>query len=136
MELRHATAQCPKCQDKVELRRRVRLWEGASARAAAQAAALLRAGGPGQWQPQQRLVRHDSPVDAAAAAGREHRNASRRAEAVAETLGRLDGTFAYASLMQALEKAGLSADRAEKERIRLLAQDHIFEPTVGHYRML
>ncbi len=126
---------------------RRRLWEGedgreaqrVAAELATQMATLHRGAGalhPPPLEPPRPLVQHDTPVDAAAAAGRRERNASRRAEAVTVALTRLLGEHDHAETLSALQRAGIPAARAEQEIVRMLATDYLFEPRVGHYRVL
>ncbi len=141
---------CPRCQTSVDVRRRRRFWEGPDAieaRAAAGrvAAAFAQGLDPADGSadgPEQALidrrpaVRHDTPMDAAAAKGRQHTNKSARAEEVALWMTRLVGDVAHDDLVAALQRSGLDFDRAEREVTRMLAADVIFEPRAGHYRHL
>lgn len=147
VDLRHAKVSCPRCRAPAELRKRRRLWEGGGAAeaqaAAAHLAAALSRGEPGDALQQvgaladdRPLPRHDSTVDAAAAKGRAVRNASARADEVAAWMTRLSGGSSHEELVAALCKAGLSADRAEREIVRMLATDVVFEPRPGQYQAL
>ncbi len=82
-----------------------------------------------------RTPRHDDPLDAAAAQAR-GLPPSRRAEAVATALSALKGDLAHAEFTEALLRAGLPAERVEKEVVRLLATDRLMEPSPGRYRLL
>lgn len=139
LELRHATATCPRCQAKVEVAKRRRLWEGDDAREAQAAAAQARltgaAGPEAVLLTPQKVPRHDAPVGAAAAAGRGITNLSQRAEAVAVWLCQ-EGPASDGDLTDALVAAGLDAERAGKEIVRMLACDHLYEPRAGHYGVL
>lgn len=147
VELRSRTASCPRCARRVELDRRTRLWEGDDAREARSAAASLRAAltqGVPVPVANQRLrdadpepvARHDSPVEAAAAKGRSVTNLSERADEVAAWLTRLLGPTDHDTLLAALEKAGLTRARAEREVVRMLATDVLYEPRAGSYASL
>jgi hypothetical protein len=81
-------------------------------------------------------ARHDSPADAAAAKASAFAGKSQRAEAVALWLTRLNGPTPHLEFMQALEKAGLDAARAEAEVVRMLACDILFEPQAGRYALV
>lgn len=148
VELRNATSTCPRCQKNVDLRRRRRLWEGDAPEDARQATAAistaLAQGRPFEeaaqavttLQDPAPVPKHDSPVDAAAAKARGITNKSDRAEAVLQWLTELEGTVADADALAALQKAGLTLPRAEKEIVRMLASDVIFEPRAGWYQHL
>ncbi len=82
------------------------------------------------------LVRHDDPLDAAAAKARAVRNLSERAELLALWGTRLMDGLDHDILMEGLRRAGLPGDRAQKEIVRMLATDVIFEPRPGQYRHL
>lgn len=142
--LRGRTASCPRCTRRVELDRRTRLWEGDDAREARSAAASLRAalaqGIPVEVANRrlreadpEPVVRHDSPVDAAAAQARRTTNLSERADEVAAWLSRLLGPTDHDTFVAALEKAGIPRPRAEREVVRMLAADVIYEPRAGSY---
>lgn len=147
VELRSRTASCPGCGKRVDLDRRTRLWEGTDAREARSAAASLRAalaqGVPVEVANRrlrdadpEPVVRHDSPVDAAAAQARAITNQSDRADEVAAWLTRLLGPTDHDTFVAALEKAGLSRERAEREIVRMLACDVVYEPRAGSYASL
>lgn len=87
-------------------------------------------------RPPEPLARHDSPVEAAAAQARQVRNLSGRADRVALWLTRLQGDVAHDAYVDALGMAGLDRARAEKEIVRMLATDVIYEPRAGAYRAL
>ncbi len=147
-ESRHHHSSCPRCPASVDLRRRRRFWEGDDAATARQAAAAVNAALEQGIDPQdaaeairllapeERTARHDSAIDAAAAKARPLVNKSQRAEAVALWLTRLQGPSSDDDYMAALRKAGLAHERAEKEIIRMLACDVVFEPRPGHYAAL
>jgi len=145
VELRNATASCPACGAEADLARRTRLWEGDSPQEAqaAVAQARLQAAGPQAILHMQRLAAtarpargHDSPVDAAAAAGTGVRNRSERAEAVARAYGRLCADIPHADLVEALTRAGLEPARSAVEVTRMLACDVLLEPRAGTYRFV
>lgn len=144
VELRHATATCPRCQSGVDLARRRRFWEGESGReaqaAAASVAARMQGGDVGAEAVQARLgpepARHDDPLDAAAAKARGVTSKSGRAEEVLHWLTRLQEGASHDDAVEALVRAGLTRERAEKEIVRMLAGDVIFEPRAGRYRSL
>jgi hypothetical protein len=142
VELRHETASCPSCHAPVEVARRTRLWQGDDARQAQAAVAHHRAAMAGGLAAVQALAprrpepRHDSPADAAAAQASGLVNKSARAEAVALWMTRLVGLVPHRDLVDAMGKAGLDADRAEREVVRLLATDVMVEPKAGSYRVL
>lgn len=125
------------------MRRRQRLWSGDDARAGQSSAAELRgqmAGADpahliGLGLPERR-VRHDGPVEAAAAKARNITNKSARAEAIALWLTRMCDTATHDDYLDAMRKAGLDEARAEQEVIRMLACDVIYEPRAGHYAAL
>lgn len=143
VDLRQATARCPRCKAQADLRSSRHLWQGDLPQEAQAAAAALRLG-PGQAAaierlsrpPARQLPRHDSATDAAAAQAAGIVNRSERAERVAEALTRLCGLAAHADLACALEKAGLDPKRAEAEIVRMLACDLLVEPRAGMYRSL
>jgi hypothetical protein len=124
------------------------LWQGGSAHEAATAAAAVRAAilqgrtpedaatAVAAIAPAPRDARHDSPLDAAAAKARAFVNKSQRADAVALWLTRLLGAATEDDYLATLHRAGLSAPRAEKEILRMLACDVIFEPSPGRYQAL
>ncbi len=136
--MRHATATCPRCQKKVDLRKRTRLWEGASAAEAQAAAASLRDEERAEIMlaDHRPVVRHDSPVSAAAAQANAAVNKSEKAELIATWLTRLKGLSTHAEYLAAMQQAGLDEERSEKEIIRMLATDVIYEPKAGSYRAL
>lgn len=139
VELRHATATCPRCKSKVDLAARKPLWTGddaAQAQAAVAEASARRKGGAGTALPPSPLPRHDSPADAAAAAAKGIINKSARAEEVARWLERVGGPMAHRTLVDALQRAGLDQDRAEAEITRMLAMDLLMEPKSATYRMV
>lgn len=147
VELRNAGASCPRCQKRNEIRKRTRLWEGPNARDAQSAAVHLRTQMAKGIEPEIALKsfkmaqedavpRHDSPIDAAAAKARAVTNKSQRADAVALWLTRLVGDVDHMGYLDALERAGLERTRGEKEIVRMLAGDVIFEPQAGRYRCL
>lgn len=145
VELRHSTSTCPRCGHRVELSRRRRLWQGDSlAEAKAAVAAHRAAMAQGTDLPSaaaavaapQPLVRHDDPVDAAAAQARRERNASHRADLLAVWLTRLLGEADHDTYLTAMGRAGIPAARREKEITRMLATDVIYEPRAGRYRTL
>jgi hypothetical protein len=142
VELRHESSTCPRCGTKADLKRRRRLWQGDSAQEARAALATLGATRNKAQSAVESLrlpaarafPRHDSPMEAAAAAGRP-RNHSKRAEEVARVLDRL-GPMGHEELVEALGKAGLDAKRAEAEVVRMLATDFLLEPRPGQYRVV
>ena len=135
VELRNAAATCPRCQAKNGLEGRKKLWQGDDARDAQGAAAAIAQAG--RIRPAlERLPRHDSPIDAAAAKGRALVNKSARAEMVALWLERLAGPMEHRHLIDAMVRAGLDQDRAEAEVTRMLAMDLLMEPRSGHYRLV
>ena len=148
VELRSTTSRCTRCGRTTDLAKRQRHWTGDDAKAAARAVGAVRtalaqglsideAGNAANallLDP--RPVRHDSPTDAAAAKAREHTNHGDRAENVALWLTRLQGPTDEATYLDALQKAGLSLERAQKEIIRMLACDIIYEPQAGRYAAL
>jgi hypothetical protein len=143
VELRHDTASCPSCHAQAEVAARTRLWQGDDARQAQLAVAHHRAalaGGLAAVQglaPRRPEPRHDSAADAAAAQASGLTNKSARAEAVALWMTRLRGGLVpHAELVDAMGKAGLDADRSEREVVRLLATDVMVEPRAGFYRVL
>jgi len=142
VELRHAAVSCPSCGTAVDLADRVKLWQGDSAADARAAAAHHRAAMAGglpavqSLRPRRPEPKHDSPADAAAAQASGIVNKSARAEAVALWMTRLVGLVPHADLVAAMGKAGLDADRAEREVVRLLATDLMVEPRAGSYRVL
>jgi hypothetical protein len=144
VDARHATVSCPSCRKAVELSQRTKLWEGEDALVAQRQAGLHRAAMAAKtvspavslFQPATRVVRHDSPMEEAAAAARGIANKGSRAEMVAGTLDRLQGLTPHASLVHALQLAGLERERAELEVARMLAMDILMEPKAGQYRML
>jgi hypothetical protein len=148
VELRHFSSKCTRCGRSSPIAKRQRHWTGDDAKEAGIAASAIRMGlAQGtpldqlveqvmELQSNPRPVRHDSPIDAAAAKSREVINASERAEIVALWLTRLLGPSSDATFREALEKAGLEAERAEKEVIRMLACDVIYEPKMGYYAAL
>ncbi len=145
IELRHATASCPRCQKRVDVARRTRLWQGEDQRQAQAAVAAHRAAmATGQpvaqiveaLRPEEPLARHDDPLDAAAAQARQARNLSERADLLALWGTRLMDGLDHDILMEGLRRAGLPGERAAKEIVRMLATDVIFEPRPGHYRHL
>jgi hypothetical protein len=142
LETRHARVTCPSCSTPVESASRARLWQGDSAAEAQAAAAHHRAALAGgsaavaALQPHRPEPRHDSPADAAAAQAAGIANKSARAEMVALWMTRLVGLVPHADLVDAMAKAGLPLDRAEKEVVRLLATDVMVEPRAGAYRVL
>lgn len=117
---------------------RTHLWTGDNGRAAAAAAASLRAKAAGapDLSPNEPMPRHDCLSDAAAAQARGLVNKSRRAEAVALWMNRLGGDALHADLVEAMVAAGLDAERAEREIVRMLATDYLGEPRAGRYRVL
>lgn len=82
------------------------------------------------------LVQHDSAVDAAAAKANAVVNKSQKAELVALWLTRLQGPSSHNDHLAAMRKAGLDAERADKEIVRMLAMDVVFEPKAGVYQCL
>ncbi len=147
VEQRHQRVTCPGCRKNVALDDRTRLWQGDNATDARSAAASIRAALAQKITVEvanQRLrdarevpvSRHDSPIDAAAAKGRTVRNLSARADEVAAWLTRLLGPTPHDDFILAMVKAGIPAARAEKEVVRMLATDIIFEPRVGAYSSL
>ncbi len=147
MDLRSKTSRCPGCQTAVDLDRRRRLWEGDDARDAQAAAGRVRLElAAGQAAPAQQALleemalpqapRHDSPVDEAAARARAVTNKSQRADAVALWLTRLQGQASHDDYLGALSQAGLERTRAEKEIVRMLACDVVYEPRAGYYQAL
>ncbi len=87
-------------------------------------------------RPAPRVPRYDDPVDAAAAKARGTVNKSERAEQVMLWLTRLLGDAPHDDVIRSLRRAGLDGERAEKEVVRMLACDVIFEPRAGYYRHL
>ncbi len=87
-------------------------------------------------KPDKPVPRYDDPVDAAAAKARGTINKSERADIVLLWLSRLQETAEHDDAIRSLLRAGLDADRAEKEIIRMLACDVIYEPKAGSYRHL
>jgi predicted RNA-binding Zn-ribbon protein involved in translation (DUF1610 family) len=142
VESRHTTASCPSCHAQVEVAARTRLWQGDDAREAQAAVGHHRAALAGGLAAVQRSTarrpepRHDSATDAAAAQASGLANKSARAEAVALWMTRLVGQVTHCDLVEAMGKAGLDADRAEREVVRLLATDVMVEPKAGLYRVL
>ena len=142
VELRHATASCPKCNASYTLPDRKPLWHGDDGRAAQAAVAHHRAAMAGGLEATQALKprrpgpKHDSPTDAAAAQAAGIVNLSARAEAVALWMTRLVGLATHGQLIEAMVKAGLDPARAEREVVRLLAMDLLMEPKAGHYRLV
>ncbi len=148
VELRHATTTCTHCRKTVDLARRRRLWQGDDLQAAQSAAAAMRtaraqgvpekqaAAAVASLEPPQPLARHESSIDAAAAKAHGITNKSARAEAVALWMTRLEGPTGEDDLLAAMKKAGLPLQRAEKEIVRMLACDILYEPTVGKYAAL
>jgi hypothetical protein len=142
VELRHATATCPACRSAYDLAGRKPLWQGEDARAAQAAVAHHRAALAGGLPAVQALrpvrpePRHDSPADAAAAQAGGIVNLSARAEAVALWMTRLMGQVPHQELVEAMGKAGIPRERAEREVVRLLATDLMMEPKAGRYRAL
>ncbi len=135
VELRHAAISCPRCQAKVEMRGRSLLWQGDDARdAQAAASQASRRGAIPDLVGPERIPRHDSPADAAAAQAKSIINKSARAEAVALWLDRIAGPVPHRLLVDSLERAGLDQDRAEAEITRMLALDLLMEPRSGYYR--
>jgi hypothetical protein len=142
VELRHATASCPACSVAYDLADRKPVWQGEDARSAQAAVAHHRAAMAGGLQAVQALrphrpePRHDSPADAAAAQAGGIVNLSARAEAVALWMTRLVGLVPHPQLLEAMGKAGIPRERAEREVVRLLATDLMMEPKAGRYRIL
>lgn len=148
IELRHATTTCTSCRKTADVSRRRRLWQGDNLREAQSAAAAMRTARAQDLpeaeahqavqalHPPQPLARHDSPIDAAAAKAHGIVNKSARAEAVALWMTRLLSQPTEDELMQAMRKAGLDGERAEREIVRMLAADVMYEPRVGHYAVL
>lgn len=141
--MRQASASCPSCNTRCEPGTRRHLWRGESPQEAQAAAAQLRlpkganATIQALAEPKARASpRHDSPVDAAAAQGSGITNKSERAAAVAKALCRLQGAVPHGELVAAFVKAGLEAERAEAEVVRMLATDVLIEPRAGAYRWL
>lgn len=87
-------------------------------------------------RPDAPVARYDDPVDAAAAKARGTINKSERADLVLLWLTRLQASVAHDDAIRSLRRAGLDAERSEKEIIRMLAGDVIFEPKAGFYRHL
>ncbi len=147
VDLRHTRASCPRCQRPADLDRRRRLWQGDDAREAQAAAGRLRLElTTGDQAPLQqarvdelalpKVPRHDSPVEEAAARARAVTNKSQRADAVALWLTRLQGASSHDDYVGALSRAGLDRVRAEKEIVRMLACDVVYEPRAGYYQAL
>lgn len=148
VEARHGTTTCPGCRGSRPAKRRRALWSGDSAVDAQKATAAIRAAlaqglpvdqaaaAAQALRPVDALPKHDNVLDAAAAKARGLRNASDRAEAVMLWLGRLAGPLPENDVLEALGKAGLGHDRAEKEIVRMLAGDVIYEPRAGYYEVL
>ena len=142
VELRHATASCPRCQASYDLAGRTLLWHGEDGRAAQAAVAHHRAALAGGLaavaglKPKRPEARHDSPADAAAAQAAGIVNLAARAEAVALWMTRLIGPVPHRDLLEAMAKAGIERTRAEREVVRMLATDLLMEPKAGFYRIL
>lgn len=128
-EDRFETASCPHCQTRQELGKRSVL---AHVSTAAEARAIL-------VQPvamTESLPRHDSLVDAAASKAKGIRSKTRLAETALEWGCKLFRPLPHGQAIEILQAAGLDAERGEQEIRRLLVQDQIFEPKVGHYSWL
>lgn len=80
--------------------------------------------------------KHDSPAAAAAAKARIIANPSKKAELILQTLTKVLGDVPENDALRAMRDAGLTSERAEKELVRMLACDEIFEPRLGYYRSL
>lgn len=148
VDLRYKTSRCPRCPALVDLRRRKRFWQGDSPSDARQAAAALNTA-IAQGRPVEEAAaafdaladprpvpRHDSAVDAAAAKAAVVVNKSQKAEVVALWLSRLQGDASEDDFVGAMHRAGVDRTRAEKELVRLLACDVVYEPVAGRYRAL
>jgi len=134
-EARHASSTCVRCGERHSHAAGRVLASGVPAAAAREIVA--RAAAPQGPAPAPRVDRHDDPLDAAAAKGRAIANRSARAEAVALWCCRLlGGAVRHAQLLDALQRAGLDADRAEQEVVRMLACDLLLEPRPGLYRLV
>ncbi len=129
----------------MESKRRTRLWQGDDLRQAQAAVALHRAAmaqgttlqaAQSALRPDAPLPRYDDPVDAAAAKARGTINKSERAELVLLWLTRLQESVPHDDAVRSLRRAGLDDERSEKEIVRMLAGDVIFEPKAGFYRHL
>lgn len=139
VETRHANAKCPNCRTNAQLAGKRRLWEGpdaAGAQAAAAQHASLLAGAPLLKGTPAPVRRHDNALEAAAASARGIANKSQRAEMVALTLTRAQGASPHDQLVQAMLLAGLDAERAQKEVVRMLACDVLTEPRAGRYAVI
>lgn len=135
VELRHATVACPRCGERAELAGKALLWQGTDARAAQEAVARQRAPpGVEEWLRVPKPARHDSRVEAAAAAGRGIANKSLRAEAVVASLSQGQPDVAAEELQTAMVQSGLDVERARLEVVRMLARDILMEPRPGRYR--
>lgn len=148
VDLRAKTSRCTACGRNQDIATRHRHWTGETAAEARTAAGRIRAA-LAQGIPLEdtalaesliledpRPASHDSPIDAAAAKGRDIRNLSDRAEEVALWMTRLEGPSSEPRLLEALVKAGLSSERAGKEITRMLACDVTYEPKAGFYASL
>lgn len=133
VELRNASSNCPACGANNELDPFRLVWTGDDAKDVIAAVSQLRAAGTTPLPL--RVPRHDDPLDAAAAQAR-GLPPSRRAEAVATALAALTGDLAHDQLTEALLRAGLPHERAQRELVRLLATDRLMEPSPGRYRLL
>jgi DNA-directed RNA polymerase subunit RPC12/RpoP len=139
IEQRNQTAKCPACSRVVAIAGRLKLWEGDNGLQAAEAAGRQRASGfdvAALENQGAKVPRHDSPADAAAAQAQGIINQSRRAESVATWMTRLVGQPSHQQLVEAMAKAGLEQQRAEREIVRMLACDYLTEPRAGTYRVL
>jgi DNA-directed RNA polymerase subunit RPC12/RpoP len=145
IELRHTNVACPGCRHRVAVARRTRLWQGDSMNEAQQAVALHRAAfaqdtnivaAAAIMRMPSPLARHDDPLDAAAAKCKAIRNASARADELGKWLTRLVGQASHDTWLDGLSRAGLDPERAQKELVRMLATDVIFEPRAGFYAHL
>lgn len=107
---------------------------------AAHRAASAHGGSPEAVQASLRMPakvpRHDDPLHAAAAQAKRITNKSERADTIALWLTRLQGDTPHEDYVTAMGHAGIDGERAEKEILRMLAADVIFEPRAGLYRSL
>ncbi len=140
IETRAGKVRCPNCTKAAEVKRRTRLWAGDDANEARVAAGEFRAkmvwGESAPAPPTPQPARHDDPLDAAAAKASGVRAVTAKAEAVALWLTRLMGEASHDEYVEAMGRAGIPRQRAEKEVVRMLATDVVFEPRTGSYRLL
>lgn len=139
VETRHVTSTCPRCGKESKLATRTKLWMGENAGKAREAVASL-SGQEGALSidllSREPVRKHDSPAAAAASKARIVANASKKAVLIMETLTNILGDVPEKEALIAMRDAGLTSERAEKEIVRMLACDEIFEPRLGFYRSL